>query len=129
MPRISQKAQLTQQLQDIWLCHHLIETFFDNNDVETLQVILSQLHHTRLSSFSLPFQNLGSDHPISNTELSDLLNPHKDFAIKVLEQEAEEGGIEKELEILAIMISGIRYLGPRAPIPRSQYLFTHHVSL
>jgi len=42
-----------------------------------------------------------------------------------------QSGLEKELgegiEILGIVIAGIRYLAPREPIPCSEYLFNYHV--
>ena len=37
-------------------------------------------------------------------------------------------GLREEIEVLGIVIAGIRYLAPREPIPRSEYLFNYHVS-
>ena len=39
-----------------------------------------------------------------------------------LEEDMREG-----IEILGTVISGVRYLTPREPIPRSEYLLNYHV--
>ena len=40
----------------------------------------------------------------------------------------EEEDIGEVVGILGIILSQIRYLAPRMPIPHSEYLFSHYVS-
>jgi len=44
---------------------------------------------------------------------------------------AVQGGEEEEMmgviELLCLMVPGVRYWAPREPIPRSEFLFHHHV--
>ena len=43
------------------------------------------------------------------------------------EQDLQKG-LGDEIEVLGILIAGIRFLAPREPIPRSEYLSNYHVS-
>ena len=42
---------------------------------------------------------------------------------------SEEEDVMEGVKLLWCFISSIRYLAPREPIPRSEYLFNYHVSI
>ena len=44
------------------------------------------------------------------------------------DSEEQEKEMEEFIGVLGMALQEIRYLAPRVPIPRSEYLFTHHVS-
>src|SRR5437588_6074826 len=49
MPRISEKVQITRQLQDTWLAYEISNTLLDNDDIELLQKVLfpTPVHNQR----------------------------------------------------------------------------------
>ena len=129
MPRSSEKAQLVRQLQDMWLACVLFNTVFDDPDL--LQQILS-LGPTHSRS-----DIRGHDWPYSHGSRGLLkgggeewlggVNPEMGLRIEETAEDEEEE-TEEVMGILGVIISQIRYLAPRMPIPHSEYLFTYHVS-
>ena len=136
MPRTSEKAQLTSQLQETWLAHVLWNMIFDN-DLKLLRQFLG-LHPKftfRQKSDSIHRQNpnysglldegggADSDEGLLKGLWIDM--PLGPFGLE--ESENREIEVEEFVGFLGIAIEGMRYLAPRMPIPRSEYLFRHHV--
>lgn len=134
MPRTSEKAQLTSQLQNTWLADILLHTLFKDNDWELLQQFLGP----NLS----PIRSVHNKHNLHSTGkqiYSDRLRVMREGGLR-LEQDLgigmafglvgsgeQEEEIEEWIGFWGMALQEIRYLAPRVPIPHSEYLFTHHV--
>ena len=147
MPRISEKAQLAIQLQDLWLGNAIGHVLLTEDDLELgvvgsagTRALVSEgrradedvrRHASGEATFStgsccttLDLVHLiGAFKEVENSKEGD----NHMYGMKGSEQGLEEGPRE-EIEVLGIVIAGIRYLAPREPIPRSEYLFNYHVS-
>jgi len=133
MPRTSEKAQLTSQLQDTWLAHILLDTLFDEDDWELLEQFLGPTTpgtiRNRRTTRKSPFKNqsdsdagwIGGD----TMALAKGVESEMTFGLKRAEEKEKE--IEEWIGFLGIALQEIRYLAPRVPIPRSEYLFRHYV--
>jgi len=126
MPRVSKKAQLASQLQDMWLACGLSNTVID--DLDLLQQILSSAATHRKNNYhghDWPYAG-GSGGLLRGGEKRWLnwANPEIDLRM----EESEEDEEEEVIGFLGIIISQVRYLAPRMPILHSEYLFTHYVS-
>ena len=133
MPRTSEKAQLTSQLQDTWLAHILLNRRFDEDDWELLAQFLGPTTpatiRNRSTTRKSPFKNqsdsdarwIGGDTMV----LAKGVEGEMTFGLKRADEEEKE--IEEWIGFLGIALQEIRSLAPRVPIPRSEYLFTQHV--
>ena len=129
MPRFSEKAQLVWQLQEIWLACTLFDTVI--NDTNMLQQILSLgatycKNHLRYHNEAYAGSSRGLLGEVEK-ELVGWIEWETDLG-KEESGADEEEDIGEVVGILGIILSQIRYLAPRMPIPHSEYLFSHYVS-
>jgi len=132
MPRTAEKAQLAGQLQNTWLANILLNILFNDEDMELLQQFLGP------GPIQI-FSNQPKAYAFENQIYSDSLRQIRggDMGLEGVlgigtasgleESEEQEKEIERFIGFLGIALQEIRYLAPRVPIPRSEYLFTHHV--
>ena len=145
MPRISPKTQLLFQLRDIWLANSILTILFSEDDFELLKQILfaSGGHRGRgggvgdweggsgaegyrrrgiegsAGGLGWPVLDLDED-----TLIEDQGSVGSDWTTSKDVMDAE---VLEMVELLLLGIPRIRYLAPREPIPRSEYLFNSHV--
>lgn len=136
MPRTSEKAQLTSQFQNTWLATILLNTLFKDNEMELLQQFLGPtskpIIHNQHSLRSFGNQ-IYSDRSrllegIRGGEMGLEQELEMGMAFGLGDSEEQEKEMEEFIGVLGMALQEIRYLAPRVPIPRSEYLFTHHVS-
>jgi len=147
MPRISEKAQLAIQLQDLWLVNAIGDILLTGEDLE-LVIIGSSGAGASVSERRRVDEDVrrhaGGEATFAagsyrtTLELVRLLGGFEEvensqeggdsmYGIRGSRPGLDEG-LREEIEVLGIVIAGIRYLAPREPIPRSEYLFNYHVS-
>jgi len=125
MPQISQKALLSQLLQDIWLWQRLVDLLPYSESFDAISQVL-------LPSGNSHDVQMRSAYP-ATIEIAELFYEGEGSAFELINGiigEREGGGDEMDevIEVLGVIIPEIRYLSPRTPIPLSVYLFTHLVS-
>jgi len=141
MPRISEKAQLTTQLEDLWLIEAVenILLLKDNLEPAVLFGISSASYPALVDERS----RVGLGGGLESGARADLCEIWPEgwlgsegsegvvrgrmYGIladceRKLDEDMREG-----IEILGSVISGVQYLTPREPIPRSEYLLNYHV--
>ena len=115
MPSISQKALLSQLLENIWLSQRLVDLLPCSESFDLISQLLLP------SGISSEVQM--SSGYLAAAETGEL------FYEQVIGEEGGSGDeMDEVIEVLGVIIPEIRYLSPRTPIPRSVYLFTHLVS-
>ena len=134
MPRTSAKAQLLSQMQDLWLANSISTVLFDETDFALWQQILNPQQGWNAKSNA----DDGLE-PNGRGVVGDLLWLMRDFGCQTMGGSSDVGiglvgaedGLEEEIveaiEVLLLGIQGTRYLSPREPIPRSEYLLNYHV--
>ncbi|KAG0138656.1 hypothetical protein HOY82DRAFT_595083 [Tuber indicum] len=125
MPRISEKVQLTNQLQDIWLSNVIATILFTENDFEFLYECLIGSKRDQLGAR----EQIIATAMRSTTDVTDIMfgigeNTVSNLEVceSILDEEVMEG-----LELLGLVLPAIRYLAPREAIPRCEYLFNYHI--
>lgn len=133
MPRISEKFKIACHLKDLWLSNTIMDNVFDNsNEILLLLKYLGPHSQSSREFLQLPSAQTAIDVRqfliiLDEPEISSILIGEGPEACL----ESEESGLGKEIEeiieFLGLSIPAIRYLMPREPIPRSDYMFQHHV--
>ena len=127
MPRTSEKARIVHQLHDIWLSNTIVESLFDDkDDLSLFFTFLAPLTAEQLQiskSANLDLYSALLDNPVFS-------NVNPDNLPESWCGSNEEGFGEDLMEVIDLLGLGIpmiRYFMPREPIPRSEYMFNHHV--
>jgi len=136
MPRISEKARLTTQLKTLWLAHVAAEMLYGEDDLgEQIKLLVES------GIRSSPADKEGSrgesgGGASSTTILNRILNGggvRGGIEDSVIGGGSGDSGtgigeeIMEGIEWMSLIVPAIRYLAPRDPIPRSEYLFHDHV--
>ena len=128
------------QLEDLWLIEAIHNILLEDNLEPVLRLAVGSASHPELVDERRRV-DLGSDLESGAgavlsgislegwLELKDLWGVGRDRIHGILEDRERESDEEMRegIEILGSVISGVRYLTPREPIPRSEYLLTYHV--
>jgi len=127
MPRTSEKARIIHQLHDIWLSNTIVESLFDNSDdLSLFFIFLKPLTAERLQTSR--DSNLNHYSALLDNPVLSSVNPNNLPESWCGSNEEGFGeDIMEVIELLGLGVPMIRYFMPREPIPRSEYMFNHHV--
>ncbi|KAG0136998.1 hypothetical protein HOY82DRAFT_598017 [Tuber indicum] len=129
MPRTSEKARITYQLGDIWLSNAIVQMIFNTSDDLSLffKCFKSFVHNQKYTK-----RDVSTNLEIASTllESSVTTNFNGEIRSEMGVEDSDDGFGKDEMEVIELLAMGvpaIRYLMPRDPIPRSEFMFNHHI--
>lgn len=139
MPRISEKTYVISALKNIWLADALTTILASDDRTESIIQHFTESPVARMPGLHVEGRGCGRQvgqgivggivGAVGEAMGSDDVGGMEENMRVVLE--AAQGGEEEEMigvvELLCLLVPGVRYLAPRERIPRSEFLFHHHV--